>query len=72
MATYSIQYSCLENSIDREAWRATVHGAAKSQLYWAHTHACTLLYINVQNILLLLLSLLLLSRFSRVRLCVTP
>ena len=21
-----LQYSCLENSMDREAWRATVHG----------------------------------------------
>ena len=26
-----IQYSCLENSIDRGAWRATVHGVAKSR-----------------------------------------
>ena len=25
------QYSCLENSMDRGAWRATVHGVAKSQ-----------------------------------------
>ena len=25
------QYSCLENPMDREAWRATVHGVAKSQ-----------------------------------------
>ena len=25
------QYSCLENSMDRGAWWATVHGAAKSQ-----------------------------------------
>ena len=24
------QYSCLENPKDREAWRTTVHGAAKS------------------------------------------
>ena len=48
----SLQYSCLENSVDREAWKATVHGVAKSQT----------------KILLLLL----LSRFSRVRLCVTP
>ena len=24
-----LQYSCLENSMDREAWRATVHGVAK-------------------------------------------
>ena len=25
-----LQYSCLENSTDRGAWRATVHGVAKS------------------------------------------
>ena len=28
---YSLQYSCLENSMDREAWQATVHGVAKSR-----------------------------------------
>ena len=27
----SLQYSCLENSMDRGAWRATVHGVEKSQ-----------------------------------------
>ena len=26
----SLQHSCLENPMDREAWRATVHGVAKS------------------------------------------
>ena len=26
----SIQYSCLENSMDWEAWRATIHGVTKS------------------------------------------
>ena len=26
-----LQYSCLENSMDRGAWRATVYGVAKSQ-----------------------------------------
>ena len=25
-----LQYSCLENPIDRGAWQATVHGVAKS------------------------------------------
>ena len=25
------QYSCLENPMDRGAWRATVHGVAKSR-----------------------------------------
>ena len=26
-----LQYSCLENSMGRDAWWATVHGAAESQ-----------------------------------------
>ena len=26
----SLQYSCLENSMDRGAWQVTVHGVAKS------------------------------------------
>ena len=26
-----LQYSCLEKSVDREAWLATIHGVAKSQ-----------------------------------------
>ena len=26
-----LQYSCLENAMDRGAWRAIVHGVAKSQ-----------------------------------------
>ena len=28
---YTLQYSCQENPMDRGAWRATVHRAAKSQ-----------------------------------------
>ena len=35
-----LQYSCLENPMDRGAWRATVHGAAKSRTQlsdWAHS-----------------------------------
>ena len=34
-----LQYSCLENSMDRGAWWATVHGVAKSQTQlseWEH------------------------------------
>ena len=34
-----LEYSCLENSMDRGAWQAIIHGVAKSwtQLsYWAH------------------------------------
>ena len=33
MAAHSIQYSCLENSMDRETWLAAVHGVA--ELYTA-------------------------------------
>ena len=31
---YPLRYSCLENSMDRGAWRATVYGVAKS---WTRT-----------------------------------
>ena len=36
-----LQYSCLENPMDKGAWRATVHGVAKSQtrLKQPSTHA---------------------------------
>ena len=30
-----LQYSCLENSMYRGAWRTTVHGVAKSQHNWS-------------------------------------
>ena len=43
-----LQYSCLENSMDRGAWRVTVHGVTKSQTRLstrtharAHTHTHT-------------------------------
>ena len=41
----SIQYSCWENSKDRRAWWATVHGIAKS---WRPltTHICILSHQN--------------------------
>ena len=31
------QYSCLENPMDRGAWRATVHGVAESDRTHTHT-----------------------------------
>ena len=34
---YPLQYSCLENSIDRGAWQATVHEVTESDVTWA-TH----------------------------------
>ena len=27
-----LQYSCLENSMDRGAWQATIHGVAESDM----------------------------------------
>ena len=41
-----LQYSCLENPMDRGAWWAIVHGFAKSQ---THTHR---LQLNVESVTL--------------------
>ena len=37
-----LQYSCLENPVDRGTWQATVHRVTKSQtwLKWLSTHTC--------------------------------
>ena len=37
------QYSCLENLMDRGAWRATVHGVAKS---WTQLSDFTVLHLE--------------------------
>ena len=34
-----LQYSCLENSVDRGAWWATVRGVSKSQTHWTTGHS---------------------------------
>ena len=34
-----LQYSCLENSMDRGAWQTTVHGVAKSQTQMNNFHS---------------------------------
>ena len=44
-----LQYSWLEDPIDRGAWRVTVHGIAKSWT-WLSTHAC-MLYMKIEKIL---------------------
>ena len=35
---HPLQYSCLENSMDRRAWQATVHGVTKSQTWLSNQH----------------------------------
>ena len=35
---YPLQYCCLENSMDRGAWQATVHGVTKSQTWLSKFH----------------------------------
>ena len=43
-----LQYSCLENFIDRGAWQATVRGMAKSWTWlsnWTYTHTHTICYV---------------------------
>ena len=51
-----LQYSCLENSMDREAWRATVHGVTKRVRHdWAPEHImcqtpCWALDVQIQVI----------------------
>ena len=42
-----LQYSCLENSMDGGAWRATVHGVTKSQIQLSmHTCICVCVFIK--------------------------
>ena len=41
---YPLQY-CLENSMDRGAWRATVHGVTKSQTQLSDTNTHTYMHI---------------------------
>ena len=65
-----LPYSCLGNPMDRGAWRATVHGVAKSQirLKWLSTHMCnrfTLLYTwNQHKIVNQLYSVTILKKYT--------
>ena len=48
-----LQYSCVENSMDRGAWRVTVHGVTKSQtrlgnqVHQIHKHLNALTHLNL-------------------------
>ena len=45
-----LQYSCLENPVDRGTWWATVHGVTRvRKTEQLSTHACTL---GIQNLLI--------------------
>ena len=48
-----LQYSCLENSMDRGAWQATDHGVAKSQTRVSdfHFHFCMKCSLGISNFL---------------------
>ena len=45
---YLLQYFCLENPMDRRAWRATVHGVAKSQTWLSDSHYWVQLWLFCQ------------------------
>ena len=43
-----LQYFCLENSMDRAAWWACIHGIAKSQI-WLRKHTLEKPYIHIPS-----------------------
>ena len=52
-----LQYPCLENSMGRGAWQATVHGVPKGRTQWSvcagtrtHTHTHTHIYLVVPGL----------------------
>ena len=44
--SYPLQFSCLANSMDREAWQTTVHGVAKSP---HTTEGLTLIFLHIKH-----------------------
>ena len=53
-ANNPLQYSCLENSMDREAWQATIYGVAKVD-WETNTHTHTYIYIYFLSPFLILI-----------------
>ena len=46
------QYYCLENLMDRGAWKTTVHGIAKSWTWWSNLAQHSMLSVNSREILI--------------------
>ena len=46
---YPLQYSCLENPMDRGAWRATVHGVARVRHNLATKPLLPTILVNFQE-----------------------
>ena len=44
-----LQYSCLKNPMDREAWWATVHGVQRVRHDRAYTHACMHVVVDIST-----------------------
>ena len=61
---YPLQYSCLENSMDRGAWRATVHGVEKSWTWLSDFYYCLLLIIKSTVFWLLIILVTIKHRFT--------
>ena len=54
IGTHSLRYSCLENSMDGGAWRATVHGVTvrhnwKLSTFITHTHTHTYVHTHIHT-----------------------
>ena len=43
-----LQYSCLENPMDKEAWWATVHAVAKSQTRLSESRRCSKNWVEIR------------------------
>ena len=48
-----LQYSCLDNPLDRGTWWATVHGVTTSQTWWSTTRTTTKVLIHYCYLLLI-------------------
>ena len=49
--SYPLQYSCLDDSMDRGAWQATVHRVAKSQTWLSDFHFFTTHHVRKREAL---------------------